>query len=60
MALETLFFTYSSNVPGPNNQQISDAIGKLFDYLKQPANYQPSDVSAQMKNINQLLKNNRQ
>lgn len=60
MSLESLFFTYSASVQGPNNKQISDAIAGLFDYLEQPENYQPSKFSSQMRNINQLLKGNKQ
>src|SRR3990172_10389171 len=60
MALESLFFNYSKNVQGSNNQQISDAISGLFDYLEQPENYQPSKFNIRMSNINQLLKGNKQ
>lgn len=59
MALESLFFNYNKNVQGSNNQQISDAISGLFDYLEQPENYQPSKFNIRMRNVNRLLKNNR-
>lgn len=59
VALETLFFAYSANVQEPSNQQISDAIGSLLDYLEQPANYEPGRFAGRMRSINRLLRNSR-
>jgi len=58
VALETLYYTYSNNVQGKNNQQIKDSIDKLFNYLERPDNFRPSGYTSQMNNINQLLKSN--
>jgi len=59
VALETLFYNYNQNVTGKNNQQISEAISNLFDYLEQPERYNPTTFASKMRNINQLIINNR-
>ena len=59
MALETLFYTYSQNVQGANNTQISAAISELFTYLESPSSFTPSGFIKRMNNINGLIKSNR-
>ncbi len=59
VALETLFYTYSQNIEGPNNGQISASISELFGYLEQPAIFTPGGFSSRMKKINSLLVSNR-
>ncbi|MDA2920163.1 cytochrome c family protein [Desulfobacterota bacterium AH_259_B03_O07] len=60
VALETLFYNYNQNVKGQSNQQISDAISKLFDYLEEPEKYNPATFASKIRNINQLLRSNAQ
>ncbi len=59
VALETLFYTYSQNVEGPNNRQISMSISELFSYLERPEGFTPGGFSSRMKKINGLMVGNR-
>lgn len=59
VALETLFYTYSRNVQGPNNAQISAAISDLFTYLESPSSFTPGGFIKRMNDINSLIKSNR-
>jgi len=58
VALETLFYTYSKNVNGPNNQKIEKTLDELFSYLERPEIFTPKGFSTRTKKINRLLKSN--
>ncbi|MGQ0793521.1 MAG: multiheme c-type cytochrome [Deltaproteobacteria bacterium] len=59
LALETLFFTYSSNIAAANAQEIRSAISGLFDIVKKPESYEPRKFNNQMKAVNRLLSSNK-